>query len=180
MIPKFQEFILAKLSETESMHSYEVATDTVRCWINQYNELSNQHSQDKANESQDKQMRVIKFRAWDNGQMLISRPDTYFGLSSFFGILREDAIIMQSTGLLDKNGREIYDGDVVKSIRYSESYDGDIIIEREWELKGSVYFSSGTWRVMNTAIPLYEWNKKTIEIIGNIYENPELIKTSHD
>lgn len=120
-------------------------------------------------------MRVIKFRIWDelNSKMWVSNNLKYFFQDSTEDDLQN---LMQFTGLTDKNDNEIYEGDIVKSIRYSESYDGDIIIEREWELKGSVYFSTGTWRVINTAIPLYEWNKKTIEVIGNIYENPELIK----
>jgi hypothetical protein len=60
-------------------------------------------------------MIVIKFRAFDDGKMIYSHNnmenDDFYQLSWFFKAIREDAIIMQFTGLLDKNGVEIYEHD---------------------------------------------------------------------
>ena len=57
--------------------------------------------------------REIKFRAFDDSEMLTMPINTNYGLSRFFGCLRDDAVIRQFTGLLDKNGKEIYEGDVL-------------------------------------------------------------------
>ena len=64
----------------------------------------------------------------------------------------------QFTGLKDKNGKEIYEGDIVKS----------------GILTGEVYQQYGYWTA--TSIGQSLWSQKSIEIIGNIYENPELLK----
>ncbi len=55
-----------------------------------------------------------KFRAWDEGKMLYSLLDTNFGLHRFFGILNDEAIVMQSIGIKDIHDTNIYEGDVVK------------------------------------------------------------------
>lgn len=82
----------------------------------------------------------------------------------------EESILMQYTGLKDKNGKEIYEGDIVKT------YESNIICE--------VIFSEG-------AMFMLRWNDKKwgnneyhhygvgafiLEVIGNIYENPELLE----
>lgn len=80
---------------------------------------------------------------------------------------------MQFTGLLDKNGKEIYEGDIIK-------------IPDDWDEYGfnagenyQVYFAFGGFRLK----PKYKKNAKgsyleddKIEIIGNVYENPELLE----
>lgn len=58
--------------------------------------------------------REIKFRAFDDGHMITMPLDTNFGISRFFGIIRDDAVIMQFTGLRDKHGKEIYENDIVR------------------------------------------------------------------
>jgi len=100
-------------------------------------------------------MREIKFRGWQDGQMVVSPISSNYGLTRFFGFLYEDAPIMQFTGLTDKNGREIYEGDV---------------------LKGGVHKS---WIVRWDGLQA-EWNigltvQHYYEVIGNIHENPELL-----
>ena len=110
--------------------------------------------------------RALKFRAW-NGETMIS-PDyiTRDGIAHW----KENSIptssdkIMQFTGLHDKNGKEIYEGDIVQR--------GVIVFERG-KFQGCYFDGNGnleeTWED-----DLYQERK--IEVLGNIYENPELLK----
>lgn len=119
--------------------------------------------------------REIKFRAWDDGNMLQQPIDGCFGLSRFLGFLREDAILMQYTGLKDNNGKDIYDGDII----YQAFSDGQacrhLII---WEEEKSrfaakwlpeIYYDtpsslSQSWITENGKV-----------IVGNRFSNPELL-----
>lgn len=111
--------------------------------------------------------REIKFRAWDKGfkHMAYREPNGY-GISFSEGIglftkaeyLRpsEDFELMQYTGLKDKNGKEIYEGDVVEFSSALISDERDV-----------VEYRSGFYRNFT----LYEESV----VIGNIHENPELL-----
>jgi len=116
-------------------------------------------------------MREIKFRFWDIDwkkyyymELWNDRSgDTFPSKNSPQGKLKHP---QQFTGLKDKNGKEIYEGDVLA-----------------WEgSKGDVTFSQGSFRVLDTTSiadryrPISVYDLETAEIIGNIYENPELIK----
>jgi hypothetical protein len=100
-------------------------------------------------------MREIKFRAWDGKHMI-------FG---FFNMPPQDQITksweyMQFTGLHDKTGKEIYEGDVLRT------KDGEI---------GEIVWRRYGWKV---TVPLNRsWQNPDAltEIIGNVFENPELI-----
>ncbi|MFJ7700022.1 YopX family protein [Lysinibacillus fusiformis] len=85
---------------------------------------------------------------------------------------------MQYTGLKDKNSKEIFEGDIVEyndfnSLRTGGHAEDKIIV-------GKVAFSCGMWMVeaKNCGHDLYEGlvNDEELEIIGNIYENPELLE----
>ena len=83
-----------------------------------------------------------------------------------------DVILMQSTGLKDKNGNEIFEGDVVRQVRTQPTTENEIII-------GVVTMLEGAWLIMNDGEQLARdlWSETDInEIIGNIYENPELLE----
>ena len=77
-------------------------------------------------------------------------------------------ILMQYTGLHDKNGKEIYEGDIVLITR-------PCILE-----KGEVKFINGCFAIKSkdTLLMLYqcEINNFKLEIIGNIYDNPDLLE----
>lgn len=91
-------------------------------------------------------------------------------------------ILIKYIGLRDKNGKEIYEGDIVKRERYT-SYDEYCNVE---ELKGVITMYDYAWCVNQKynnkpyVTPLFIENEfgdlSKIEVIGNIYENPELIK----
>lgn len=79
---------------------------------------------------------------------------------------------MQYTGLLDKNGREIYEGDVIK---YSQHWEVYPILDRIEK----VVFEGGGFTPMCLSMggTYYSCNSEEYEVLGNIYENPELIKS---
>ena len=129
--------------------------------------------------------REIKFRIWDieNKEMLkvqeldfeptfyggriAIRPDQY---NDYFDT--EDMILMQYTGLNDKNGKEIYEGDVV----YCQTKYGKAkAIIKFIDGKFVAYWNSAlTHPEDGHHIACYEINKR-FEVIGNMYDNPELL-----
>ena len=77
----------------------------------------------------------------------------------------------QYTGLNDKDGKMIFEGDVVKA--YDETYDNGFA-----EVKGKVFFNCGSFDIDVEDvgyIPLYSYGTENIEVIGNIHDNPELL-----
>lgn len=82
---------------------------------------------------------------------------------SYYGNIASEVELMQFTGLLDKNGKEIYEGDVVKSC--DNQYDGSTFKD----LLQVVEFTEGSF------VPVSERHSSCFEVIGNIYENPELL-----
>lgn len=109
-------------------------------------------------------MREIKFRAWHkDGQMFYECAINRVGQPAQFG---EDAILMQYTGFKDKNSKEIYEGDIVKPTKSS------IVNKVCWE-DGQFVLK---WADNHTNIRLSQALADIHEVIGNIYENPELLE----
>ena len=80
--------------------------------------------------------------------------------------------LMQSTGLKDKNGKEIFEGDVVRQVRTQPTTENEVII-------GVVTMLEGAWLIMNDCEKLASdlWSETDEnEIIGNIYENKDILE----
>lgn len=127
-------------------------------------------------------MREIKFRAWGgigfggmlNNKMLyfeltdldlnfiLSDDDGKGGISEGGGFdIKKNTPVMQYIGLKDKNGREIYEGDI---LAWHELFHGNEISAVEWSNQEACF------------IPPNGCNMHDTEVIGNIHENKELLK----
>lgn len=134
-------------------------------------------------------MRTIKFRGynrknkeWLHGFYLQNRgwhfvcPDEFATNKCFDDYQVDPETVGQFTGLLDKNDKEIYEGDVVAC-----HYDGNHHIAYrcgEWKLIAS----DDTWFSLVEYDPNVSISYKldSLEVIGNIHDNPELIKQKED
>lgn len=88
--------------------------------------------------------------------------------------LTNDISLMQSTGLKDKNGNEIYDGDVCRWTG-SEAFDGEIISD-VFIARYSDEYLKWIGENNNSYDDLYDFtDDRQLELIGNIYENPKLL-----
>lgn len=118
-------------------------------------------------------MREIKFRAWNIKEkkmwpMVQDRED--FGWLAKDG--REGQVeLMQFTGLHDKNGKEIYEGDVV-TCKFAF---GDNICEIVYE-SACFWVSQKNRGIKDIAHDNLYWHIEGIEVIGNVWENPELLE----
>jgi len=110
-------------------------------------------------------MRDIRFRAWDmedKRMVLWDEIADDWGTCIFFN--ESWLIPMQFTGLHDKNGKEIWEGDIlsfvpIDSKKFNHPYRPFIV---EWREKGARFT---------------EWSPRdTVEVIGNIYEHPGLLQ----
>ena len=112
-------------------------------------------------------MREIKFRAWDKSGEYMVEP---FRIQNIGAVLNwKDLELMQYTGLKDRNGKEVYEGDIVGV--------DEAVCEVIW---GSCCFMI-RWPSTPTEEEVVERLSNLLytfgfEVIGNIYENPELVK----
>ncbi|WLP59889.1 YopX family protein [Bacillus pumilus] len=136
-------------------------------------------------------MREIKFRGWYGSRIGMMSPTFDGDINEIFADKHGD--YMQYTGLKDKNGVEIYEGDIIHCVHWF--FNGD---EIEEHFTASVGFRDGSFTLENIKSRYYsdftgEENGKGIcwigeinyceedyEVIGNIYQNPELLKTESE
>ena len=133
-------------------------------------------------------MRTIKFRAWitEAKQMIehnVIDFNDFLHKTNLDGSINpsycgDDDILMQFTGLHDKNGKEIYEGDIVSYQSIIQNYEDDDCVNPryyrtpQYETKTHnciVKYIGNQFTIMDNS----KWNE--LKIIGNIYENSELL-----
>lgn len=94
-----------------------------------------------------------------------------FGETNFMSF--DEIVLMQSTGLRDKNGKEIFEGDILACKTDDEVINLNIFWDEEHAL---FMFESKKYNEQEPLAELVENNTYPFEIIGNVYENPELLE----
>ena len=125
---------------------------------------------------------IPKFRAWDKKiktMIDVSLIDLKkgvlvgehweFGETNFISF--DEIELMQSTGLKDKNGKEVFVGDIIKCTRGCPH---EVYLEKEY---GGTYIGGMPAIYLKGIREGYAWTEHE-EILGNIYENPELLEDS--
>ena len=122
-------------------------------------------------------MDLLRFRAWLKKEQ---KMDNYIDHISWledelycigdgitYMVSAEDLVLMQSTGLFDRNGKEIFEGDIVKMSKnvYSEPTYYEVVRHR-----------GGAYRLESKQHGCELWLRHTdCEVVGNVYENKELL-----
>ena len=123
----------------------------------------------------------MRFRAWDTfDEEMVN--DIFFswqdcGYKSLNECLSDERWkFMQSTGMFDKNGVEIFEDDIVKTTRFfGRADESGGFYEYEKELIGIVKQLEGAWVIETGKGAVYLWSDMDEnEILGNTWENPEL------
>ena len=110
-------------------------------------------------------MREIKFRAYQDDKMYYAKSSGVYATKKFLNTLYEDCELMQFTGLQDKNGKDIYEGDISGAKLQIE--------QEDYHFTCSVIFENCKFTSDNADFEL--WIYDELEIIGNIHENNELL-----
>ena len=130
---------------------------------------------------------IPKFRAWDttkkemfkdtfaiteSGQVVVVEQENVMCPPDY--VFVDHLVIMQSTGLKDKNGKEIFEGDIVQ---FEDCYE---VSDFLYINTGIIEWCQGGFHVTNRDSvlmeDLFDGDSLDVTIIGNIYENPELLE----
>lgn len=128
---------------------------------------------------------IPEYRAWDKKTKIFTNyqivDNMLYFMNKFKGVwIRDDNqdrfVLMQSTGLKDKNGVEIFEGDII-SYKDLETFE-DFPIDEILKIKYSDEFLKWVAVDKNGLLDdLYDYSdNRDLEVIGNIYENPELLE----
>ena len=125
---------------------------------------------------------IPKYRAWDSVEkkcvehffitdngLICNMEKPTSDCKLLIPIEKSELILMQSTGLVDRNGKEVFIGDIVKCTRGCLH---EVYIEKEY---GGTYFGGMPAVYLKGLREGYAWTEHE-EIIGNVYENPELLE----
>lgn len=132
-------------------------------------------------------MTIPKFRAWDvhekkmfsNAQLIVWNGNVYandnseLNVDNLKGWSIDEKYLMQSTGLIDKNGKEVFENDV---IRDSDGFEGIVQYDESYGMYGIAYLPTLSNGIDMTFEELKDNFRNKFEVIGNIYENPELVE----
>lgn len=128
-------------------------------------------------------MREIKFRAFGGNTMgVVTGFDDQFSSVKWGNdevscdVVTEDIRLMQYTGMKDKDGREIYEGDILKRGHEKKPHFYAVIEFHKGGFVG-VTHPGGKYRIELSRLHYCDYDLKGYDtIVGNIYENPELIE----
>ena len=139
------------------------------------------------------------YRAWDKNQQIMRGVKGLFwtknnlvahcspmgnNFDKFFTAILNDGEyhLMQSTGLFDKNGKEIFESDIVKTTRFfGRADESGGFYEYEKEFIGIVKQLEGAWVIDTEKGAVYLWSDiDENEVLGNIWENPKLLEEIKD
>lgn len=141
-------------------------------------------------------MRKFKFRAWYKKEKIMRNVigEVYCECFPYDFTKNKNLVLMQYTGLKDKNGKEIFEGDIVK---FDDTAKNDCFEIYNFENIAEITFNNGRYELKNflkenttvsngviKASNYFQWDNemwfefmnKELTIIGNIYENPELLE----
>lgn len=127
--------------------------------------------------------RIIKYRVWNVGKQKMFQNDelikelicihyqdkvNYIPLLNYITVVpqQEDFIALEYTGLLDKKGKEIYEGDIIIFTNGKTGY-------------YKIFYENGAFLFKvedDSILPLYFADRSYIKVVGNVYENSELLK----
>ena len=127
--------------------------------------------------------REIKFRAWDDqdkkmGEVREIHFDQYGGVDVYFSgddinaRAKGQNSLMQYTGLKDKNGKEIYEGDIFDCIYKEDGCKHKLLVI--WDEESTRFRMKSYGECDQQNVTQTMWDMSRHKIIGNIYENPKL------
>ena len=134
---------------------------------------------------------IPKFRAWDttnkemfkdtfaiteSGQVVVVEQESVASSPDY--VFVDHLVIMQSTGLVDKNGKEIFEGDVLELKDCGETI-GNVKVY--WDDSLALFQLDAI--IVDEKAPIYKVvddENYSYIVVGNIYENPELLEVNHD
>lgn len=122
-------------------------------------------------------------KMFTNNQLIIWNGNVYandnpnLNVNNLRGWSIDEKYLMQFTGLKDKNGKEIFEGDIVRYILGKNTFTEVITYNKDLAGFGFLSISIDDDYVFTLGELIENLDLSSIEVIGNIYENPELLET---